>query len=88
MVMLTNSKGFYNNDPNGGIFYGLINGGYFRRQQSSSSRDLTRNPSFRTDQDGDKTLLLWQMAAQQDAASLAEETKFLKIITNNHTSRD
>lgn len=84
--MLTNSKGFYNNEPNGGIFYSLINGGYFRRQQSS--RDLTRNPSFLTDQDGDKTLLLWQMAAQQDAASLAEETKFLKIITNNHTNKD
>lgn len=33
--------------------------------------------------DEDKTLLLWQMAAQKDSAALAEETRFLKILMNS-----
>ncbi|XP_046913184.2 uncharacterized protein LOC124494078 [Dermatophagoides farinae] len=43
------------------------------------------NPS--TNLDDDKTLLLWQLASQQDSAALAEETRFLKILMNSHQSK-
>lgn len=68
------------------LFYGLMNsGGYFMRQNivTTDTNLVMHNmrPNWSTTTTDDDQALLWlKMAAQQDAASLAEETKFVNLL--------
>lgn len=78
------------------LFQSLLNGGASflhpgpGRTSTSSNPDMNTsywlgngNAVAATDVDQDQRLLFWQMSAQQDAASLAEETRFLLSLRKN-----